>query len=230
MRRKSSLGFATVLLFVILAAQSSSWAVEDAPCKFGASSAVGHSDGVTVSAVHLLEGSEEAEVYLFVPDGEGPMPGIIFSHSEIHGPQSRTDLRRFAFALGRAGAASIVFEGTIEWLRPGDDFKKPTPHAMACAGTWLSSHVNLDRHRLAVAGTLNGWGNGDTAMCIFEALWKAPCWHPAAVLNFGTMAQADFDNTNGMLSLAGQLRMAEFAKEQLRLADVKPEWLTEHQE
>lgn len=197
------------------------------PCKLGDLQSAKNDNGVTVGRTTLSEPLGEVGASVFIPAGNGPFPGIIFSHSAIQGQASRTDLQRFALALARAGAASIVLDGTIEWLNPNDDFKKPEPRTLACAGQWLLENVKLDRKQLAVAGTLNGWGGGYTAQCGFEADWGKPCYLSHAVLNFGTTWHVDWDNTDSMLTLEGQLQMARFAQRHLGLSDVKREWLVE---
>ena len=197
------------------------------PCKLGELQSAKNDNGVTVGRTTLSEPSGEVGASVFIPAGDGPFPGIIFSHSAIQGRDSRTDLQRFALALARAGAASIVLDGTIEWLNPNDDFKKPEPRTLACAGQWLLSNVKLDRKQLAVAGTLNGWGGGYTPMCRFETKWGKACYLGHAVLNFGTTWHVDWDNTDSMLTIEGQLEMARFAQRHLGLSNVKREWLVD---
>lgn len=197
------------------------------PCKLGELQSAKNDNGVTIGRATLSEPSGEIGASVFIPAGDGRFPGIIFSHSAIQGQTSRTDLQRFALALARAGAASIVLDGTIEWLNPNDDFKKPEPRTLACAGQWLLSNVKLDRKKLAVAGTLNGWGSGYTAQCRIEADWGKPCFLTHAILNFGTTWHVDWDNTDSMLTLEGQLEMAQFAQRHLGLSKLKPEWLAE---
>lgn len=197
------------------------------PCKLGTLEAVGKIDGVTLGRTALSEPSGEVGASVFIPEREEPVPGIIFSHSAIQGQTRRADLTRFGLALARAGAASIVLDGTIEWQTPTDNFKKPAPRTLACAGQWLLANVKLDRKRLAIAGTLNGWGSGNTPMCVFEAKWHKPCWSNKTLLNFGQTSPAEWGNTNGMLTVRGQLFMARFAQGQLGLSEVKREWLVE---
>ena len=96
--------------------------------------------------------------------------------------------------------------------------------ALACAGQWLLLHAKLDRNRLAHAGPRGGWGGGETPFC---QEGESPCWHAGPWLNFGLTAEAESHNTEDMLTLQGQLRMARFAQEQLTLKEIKPEWLTD---
>jgi len=190
------------------------------PCKTGQSSIVSHDRGITEQTVTILEPSGEHRARVFIPDSASPMPGIVFSHSAIHGNDHTADLGHFAQALARAGAASIVLDGTIEWETPNDNQKRD-PHLMACAGQWLLLNARLDPMRLAVAGP-SDWGGGKTPWC---QPGESPCWHPNGWLNFGQTTPAEFTNTESMLTAAGQLRVARFAERTLHLREVQREWL-----
>jgi len=211
-----------LLLITALGAACSAQIRPFVPCKPGTESIVGHAEGITFKRLVLTESSGEVGATVFVPDSGQPVPGIVFSHSAIHGANNSTDLLRFAMALARAGAASIVLDGTIEWQQPNDNAKRP-PHVMACAGQWLLLNERLDTKRLAVAGAIGDWGGGDTPLCLPG---ERPCWAGIVIwLNFGQTWQYDWSNTDAMLTLKGQLRMARFAQQHLHLAEVKPEWL-----
>jgi len=192
-----------------------------APCKFGKASTIGHADGITEQRVSFFEPSGEAGASIFVPDSQVPVPGIIFSHSAIRGVSGNADLLRFAFALARAGAASIVLDGTIDWQTPNDESERP-PHLMACAGQWLLLNAKLDPKRLAHAGPDRQWGGGDTPFCLQG---ESPCWHPRLWINFGQTSPAELVNTNAMLTPAGRLRHAQFVQQHLKLKEINPEWL-----
>jgi hypothetical protein len=208
-------------LIVALAAGCSAQIAPFVPCQPGKASIVGHAEGITFKRLVFTESYGEVGATVLAPDSEQPIPGIVFSHSGIHGPTNSTDLLRFALALARAGAASIVLDGTIEWQQPNDNARR-APHVMACAGQWLLLNERLDTARLSIAGTALNWGGGDTPFCLTG---ERPCWHGIAWLNFGQTSPVDWDNTNAMLTLKGQLRMARFAQRSLRLREVKPEWL-----
>jgi hypothetical protein len=216
MGRLALLGIATFTLLSTCAAQFR-------PCRFVEASTIGSSEGITIRRVGLIEPTGEVEATVFIPDSDALLPAILFSHAAIHGATSNTDLRRFALALARAGAASIVLDGTIEWQTPNDESGR-APHLLACAGQWLLLHAKLDRHRLAHAGPRGGWGGGETPFC---QEGESPCWQPGPWLNFGLTGAAEFHNTEDMLTLQGQLRMARFAQEQLKLKEIKREWLTD---
>jgi hypothetical protein len=216
MGRLTLLGITTLALLSTCAAQFR-------PCRFAEASAARSSEGITILRVGLIEPAGELEATVFVRDSDAPLPGIIFSHAAIHGATGNADLRRFALALARAGAASIVLDGTIEWQTPNDESAR-APHLMACAGQWLLLHANLDRRRLAAAGPQGGWGGGETPFC---QEGESPCWRAGLWLNFGQTSAAEFQNTEDMLTLQGQLRMARFAQRHLQLKEISPEWLTE---
>jgi len=192
-----------------------------APCKTSSGSTVAHSGQITIERVKIFEPTEEVNATVLLPNSDMPVPGIIFSHSAILGTNGSADLRQFAWALARAGAASIILDGTIDWQVPNDDSGR-APHLMACAGQWLLLHAKLDRRRLAHAGPTQHWGGNDTPFCLPG---EVPCWHGGLWLNFGQTSPAEFGNTERMLTHEGRLSMARFAQRVLELKEVKPEWL-----
>jgi hypothetical protein len=98
---------------------------------------VGHVEGITVQRLTVMEKSGNVGATVFIPDGNELLPSIVFSRSAIHGPNHDADLLRFAWALARAGAASIVLAGVINWKSgPNDDSIRP-PEFQFCAGQWL---------------------------------------------------------------------------------------------
>ena len=198
------------------------------PCKFSGTSGVGHVEGITVQRLTVMEKNGKVGATVFIPDGNEPLPGIVFSHSAIHGPNNNTDLLRFAWALARAGAASIVLDGVIDWQSgPNDDSIRP-PEFQFCAGQWLLLHVNIDLTRTADAGNQKlGWIDNDVSRCGLEQSGKARCWPGGYWLDFGQIGEAESRNTDEMLTLKGQMALADGAQEHLKLKEVKPEWLTE---
>jgi hypothetical protein len=198
------------------------------PCKFGGTSGVGHIEGITVQRLAVIEKSGKVGATVFIPDGNEPLPGIVFSHSAIHGPNNDTDLLRFAWALARAGGASIVLDGAIDWQSPNDESIRP-PEFQFCAGQWLLQHVNIDLTRAADAGNHTvGWIDSDVSHCGVEVeSGKARCWPGGFQLDFGQIGDAESRNTDEMLTLKGQMFMARAAQKRLKLKEVQPEWLTE---
>jgi hypothetical protein len=197
-------------------------------CKFNGTSGVGHIEGITVQRFAVIEKSEKVGATVFIPDGNEPLPGVVFSHSAIRGPNNDTDLLRFAWALARAGAASIVLDGAIDWQSgPNDDSIRP-PEFQFCAGQWLLQHVNIDLTRAADAGNHKvGWIDNDVSPCGIGRSGQARCWPGGYWLDFGQIGQAESRNTDGMLTLKGQMFMAQAAQKYLKLKEVQPEWLTE---
>ncbi|MGC2171792.1 MAG: hypothetical protein WA555_02155 [Candidatus Sulfotelmatobacter sp.] len=197
-------------------------------CTFSGVSEVGHTQGVDIQRVAVIEPNSEVKATVFIPDGSEPLPGIVFSHSAIHGASNNTDLLRFAWALARAGAASIVLDGAIDWQSPNDESIRP-PELQFCAGQWLLQHVNIDLTRAADAGNHKlGWIENDVSPCGVEVeSGKARCWPGGLWLGFGQTGQAESRNTDSLLTLEGEVWMAQFAQKHLKLKEVKPEWLTE---
>jgi hypothetical protein len=194
-------------------------------CKFSGTFGVGHIEGITVQRLAVIEKSGEVGVTVFIPDGNEPLPGIVFSHSAIHGPNNDADLLRFAWALARAGAASIVLDGVINWQSgPNDDSIRP-PEYQFCAGQWLVQNLSLDLTRTADAGNQKlGWVDNSVSRCGVERSLKARCWPGGVWLDFGQTGKAAH-NTDEMLILKGQVAMAYGVQKHLKLKEVKPEWL-----
>ena len=197
-------------------------------CRFSGTTDVSHVQGITVQRLTVIEKSGKVGATVFIPDSNEPLPSIVFSHSAIHGPSNDTDLLRFAFALARAGAASIVLDGVINWQSGANDDSIRSPEYQFCAGQWLFQNLILDLTRTAEAGNQKlGWIDNDVNRCGVEESGRAPCWPGGAWLDFGQTGQAESRNTDEMLTLKGQIRMAQFAQKHLKLREVKPEWLTE---
>ena len=210
------------VLLVALASVCPAQIAPFAPCHSTEPSVVGHRDGITLQRVAIVEPTGETHATVLIPDGDAPLPAIIFSHSEILGADAKADLRQFAWALARAGAASIILDGAIDWQVPNDDAGR-SPHLSACAGQWLLLHAKLDRERLALAGPFRPWGGGSTPFCLPG---EVPCWLGVLWLNFGQTSPAELGNTERMLTPEGRSSMAQFAQKDLRLREVKPEWLS----
>lgn len=190
------------------------------PCKFSDLTSVGQSEGVSVQRLTILEPNEQISATILLPKDPAPVPGIIFSYSQIVGPASKVDLARFAMGLARAGAAVIVLDGSINWNPPNDDAER-SPHVWACAGQWLLLHARLDINRLAEAGPKRHWGGGDTPLCMEG---ESPCWHGVGWLNFGQTTDAEYQNTENMLRF-GCSGMASAAQRWLKLRSVEGKWL-----
>lgn len=194
------------------------------PCTFGTMSDVSHVNGITTERLSVIEPRHEG-ASVFIPDSHDPVPGIVFSHSAIHGLNSSADLLRFAWALARAGAASIVLDGTIEWQTPNDDSIRPREFQF-CAGKWLLDHANIDVTRAADAGNFKiGFVPISVSYCGVPLAGKVACWPGGVQIGFGQTSAAESRNTDLMLTPQGQLRTAHWMQKQLGLKEINPEWL-----
>jgi hypothetical protein len=204
-----------VAFFVV----ASTCAAQFAPCNASNPATVERSDGVTQLQVNFLEPTGEHVAHVFVPDSDTTVAGIVFSHSAIHGVNTRVDLLRFARGLALAGAVSIVLDGTIEWETPNDDSKQPY-HLVACAEHWLLQNGNVDTDRLAQAGP-GAWVGTGGYFCLEG---ESPCYGGRALLNFGETTNSEFRNTERMLTPKGRLEMAQWMQRQLDLKEINPVW------
>jgi len=153
----------------------------------------------------VLEKSGKVGATVFIPDRDEPLPGIVFSHSAIRGgPNNNTDLLRFAWALARAGAASIVLDGVIHWQSgPNDDSIRPREFQF-CAEQWVFEHVHLDLHRPADAGSRKaGFIPDGLNYCRLKISGEARCWPPGFWFDFGQTGEPASRNTDEMLTLKG---------------------------
>ncbi len=195
------------------------------PCKFGPSSSVGVSNGIAVRRVSITDNRTTYGATVFLPPSDRPVPGILFSHSAMKGTEGSADLLRFAYALSRAGAASIVLDGTMSWgyARSANN-DLPSPHLLACAGQWLMLNAPIDHDRIAHAGYHGHWGGGRTPGCMPG---EVPCWNLGTWLNFGESADHESPHTKLMFTQAGQIEFANFARRSLGLKAIQPSWLEE---
>jgi hypothetical protein len=67
------------------------------------------------------------------------------------------------------------------------------------------------------------WIDNDVTNCGLELSGKARCWPGGMSLGFGQIGHAESHNTDMMLTLDGQLWMAQFAQRELKLKEVKAE-------
>ena len=209
LRRSLSFGFVFVALVSTCSAQFR-------PCKFSDVSTIDRIKGISVQRLTITEPSGSFGATAFLPDAY-TRKGALVTHSSIHGNEANTNLLKFAWALGRAGVAVLVLDGTIEWQAPSDASIR-NPHLMACAGQWLmlTAHLsNYGEHSHLLVGT-----GGET--CQLE---ERPCFSPQTWLNFGQTGPAEYQNTFSMLTVGGVTRFAEYARRHLNLKEINPEWL-----
>jgi hypothetical protein len=189
----------------------STCAAQSPVCKPDNPSTVEHREGVTLRRVSFVEPAGKIGASIFIPESSAPVPGIIFSHSSARDPDESWDLLTFAWALARAGAASIVLDGTLEWQVPNDN-SGPAQALIACAGEWLLLNASLDKQRLAAAVPDRLWNWDRSSIC--EAV-ESPCWFPRGGITLGS----------ARMNSASQLRAARFLQRLLQLKEMQPEWL-----
>ena len=211
-----------VILCVAVFGLLSTCAAQFRPCQFTQISHAERSEGIAISRVSLIEPSGEVGASVFIPDSNEPLPGIVFSHSAIHGAAANADLLVFAWALARAGATSIILDGAIEWQTPNDESIRD-PHLLACAGQWLLLHAKVDRRRRAFVGAPGAWGGGETPMC---QAGESPCWRSeGGYTTFGETSPTESHNTDAMLTLEGRLFIARWIQRHLKLREIRQQWL-----
>ena len=207
--------------FVVIALVSiSSVAQAVSTCKVGAASTIDDRDRVTAEVVSFQGSFGPRTAHVFLPDTAEPVAGIAFSHSSIQYADSLIDLLPFARTMARAGAASIMIDGTINWRTPNDDAKRPWEE-VSCAAQWLAANANLDGHRLAFGGPITEmW---DPFCPVLGA--KTCAGQSWFYFNFGsTTGSRGISITELMKTPQGQLRLAEMPRGFL-LKPVKLEWL-----
>ena len=197
-------------------------------CTFNGTSFLGHADGISTRRVTLIEKAAKVDATIFVPDSNDPLPAIVFTNSAIHGPYNDSDLLAFARGLARAGAASIVLDGAIEWQSPNDDSIRPEEFRF-CAGQWLFQNLNLDLHRLADAGNFRGgWIPDGLNFCgIDYESGRAACWPGGVSVGFGQISPAESKNTDEMLKPDGVLFTARWIQRELKLREINPQWFAD---
>jgi hypothetical protein len=215
--------FSLFLVLVIALAGVSSVAQSVPTCKAGPASTIDDRDGVTARVVSFQGSFGKLTAHVFIPDTAEAVAGIAFSHSSIQYADSRIDLLPFARAMARAGAASIMIDGTIDWQIPNDDSKRPWED-VNCAAQWLTANANLDRNRLAFGGPIT---EGGDPFC--PVLGEEACGGQAwFYFNFGsTTAPHGISITELMKTPQGQLRLTELPGG-FHLKPVKLEWLMDN--
>jgi len=210
--------------FLVIALASVYSVAQPVPtCKAGPASAIHDRDGVTVRVISFQGPFGKLTAHAFLPDTAESVAGIVFSHSSIQYADSLTDLLPFARAMARAGAASIMIDGTIDWRTPNDDSKRPWEE-VSCAAQWLTANANLDGNRLAFGGPITEmW---DPFCPVLGA--KTCAGQSWFYFNFGsTTGSHGISTTELMKTPQGQLRLAEMPQGFL-LKPVKLEWLMDN--
>src|SRR6516165_7966149 len=106
--------FRWVSVLSVLALAGFCLAQTEEACVASPAATVSHGDHVIAKTVLFTGDFGKMTAHVFLPDTTQPVPGIAFSQSAIQYSDSQTDLLPFARALARAGAASIMIDGTID--------------------------------------------------------------------------------------------------------------------
>jgi hypothetical protein len=213
--------FLSAVIFLLTISAAASDKPKEQVCSNTGAVTVEHRDKVTVQTISFLDESpilsgekrEIVKAHVYVPDGDGPFPFILFSHSAIHAHQGTSDLLPYAFGLARAGAASIVLDKTIQW-RPYDEAENEDHSVMNCASQWLVENVKFNGH-FETMGNYGGYWQGLHSRCT-----GLPC---GGAVGIGWMKSAEQINTEDLLSEKNYLRPAQWLARDLKLA-LNPEW------
>lgn len=209
--------FALTILTIPAVAQS------ERPCVAGPAVTLSDRDGVTTKTVSFTGAFGKLTAHVFLPNITEPVPGIAFSYSSIQYPDSLTDLLPFARALARAGAASIMIDGTIDWHTPNDDFKRPSAE-FNCAAQWLMASANLDPERLAIGGPIKF--ENAIPFGPFCSSQKHPC-DPWVYVNYGFDDPMAVRATKLMKTPESQLHITPLVTNNFHLKEVELAWLLE---
>jgi hypothetical protein len=203
----------SLVIFAVVAVS----AAQAATCQARKSTVVGHSDGITYLRTSLIEPAGKIGASVLVPDSNGKkLPGIVISHAVVIGKDKKADMLRLAWALSRAGAMSIVLDGTI--ISPVSDDEAERIHRLVpCAAEWLVENEKADGDQIAAIAPEKFW-HGWSGSSSFCASSGQPCWPIKGGVGF---PQSDTETI-----VVGDFRSsADFLRGLLKLQEIKPEWL-----
>ena len=183
-------------------------------------------EGVTVETLSFRGSFGKRTAHVFIPETAEPVAGVAFSHSSIQYADSLTDLLPFARAVARAGAASVMLDGTIDWHTPNDDAKRPVTE-VNCAAQWLMANANLDLDRLAMGGPIKLEDPSERLPFCPEPD-RQPCGQPWVYVGFGWANPIEIDVTELMKTPQGQLQVTRLLTDTFHLKEVQLEWLLEN--
>src|SRR5262249_34339993 len=128
-------------------------------------------------------------------------------------------------ALARAGAASIMLDGTIDWRTPNDDSKRRW-NQVRCEMQWLIANASLNLESLAIGGPIS-W-NADSYSPVCPPRVQKLCYEPWIYVNFGWNSPIEVRTTEWMKTPQGQLKMTPLVTGSFHLKDVQLSWLVEN--
>jgi hypothetical protein len=206
-------------VFVLSLSATATEKPKDQVCSISTPVTVEHRDKVTVQTISFLDVSplapgEKREVvnaHVYLPDGDGPFPIILFSHSAIHANKGTSDLLPYAFGMAHAGAASIVLDRTIQ-REPYDEASNKDASVMDCASHWLVTNVKFNG-RFGTIGMYGGSWSGIHQL-------RSDAYSSVGV---GWMGPAERINTEYLLSDENYFSSAKWLARHLKL-NVDPSW------
>jgi hypothetical protein len=109
-------------------------------------------DRISIATVTLKANTGAETAYVYLPKKpHQPVPGIVFSHSQIRYDDGTTDLTPLAKRVAEAGAAIIVVVRTLTW--PARDDRNLAGGEFSIAALhWLLTNANVDPKRCAYVG------------------------------------------------------------------------------
>lgn len=183
----------------------------------GKNTVIGHNDGITYGRVDFVESEGKIGASVLTPVANGKkIPGVIISHSSVVSKDKKADMLRLAWALSRAGAASIIFDGTA--ISPVLDNEGERVHRLVpCAAEWLVENARVDGNRVAAIAPEKFW-HGWSGSEEFCAATGKPCWPIQGGVGF---PQADVET----IVLEDFRSSADFLQGLLKLDQIKPDWV-----
>ena len=115
----------------------------------------GYDRGVPRLDVRFPSGEETCAAWLYLPDGEGRVPGVVLAHGWTGVREQRLDV--YAERFGGAGLAALVFDYRHFGASSGEprqllDIKRQLAD-WAAAITFVRSRADIDPERVALWGT-----------------------------------------------------------------------------
>jgi hypothetical protein len=213
----------SLLLVVLALCAASSANSKPQACDISGVTTVEHRDGVASQTITFKEltpadpdlvtpRKEPVTAHIYLPDGDGPFPVILFSHSAIHSAKGTTDLLPLAFALACDGAAVMVLDKTIQW-EPYDEIANKDTSVQGCASRWFVTNVNVAKGKIGFAGYYR--------FASLETRFIGLAGH----VGFGWYAPAETLNTEMALTTEGQRKHAAWLIRHLDMRPMPVEWL-----
>ncbi|MGA8429947.1 MAG: hypothetical protein WB729_09005 [Candidatus Sulfotelmatobacter sp.] len=170
---------------------------------------------VDVQTITLSTPAGKATAHVYTPQTNRQLAGVVFSHSQVKGPDSVADLLPLAMRVAKSGAAVIVVDRALLWPVEDADVNRGGGGLTIAALHWLLTHANIDSTRCAYVGPkFKDPANSDALRTLGyqDGIQPSP-WVPLGESqNEGNMSKLDKPE--------GQMRVEHFLHRQLGLGDV----------